>query len=43
MTQQNAAVVEESAAAARNLQDQANDLRDVTNRFKLPGLTLALL
>jgi methyl-accepting chemotaxis protein len=43
MTQQNAAVVEESAAAARNLQDQANDLRDVTNRFKLPGMALALL
>jgi methyl-accepting chemotaxis protein len=42
MTQQNAAVVEESAAAAKNLQDQANDLHDVTSRFKLPGRVLAL-
>jgi methyl-accepting chemotaxis protein len=41
MTQQSAAVVAESAAAAKNLQDQANDLRDVTSRFKLPSATLA--
>ncbi|TXT40597.1 MAG: methyl-accepting chemotaxis sensory transducer [Comamonadaceae bacterium] len=41
MTQQNAAVVEESAAAAQNLQDQAGDLRDVARRFKLPALLLA--
>jgi methyl-accepting chemotaxis protein len=41
MTQQNAAVVEESAAAAKNLQSQANDLRDVTSRFKLPNAALA--
>lgn len=40
MTQQNAAVVEESAAAAQNLQDQAGDLRDVARRFKLPALLL---
>lgn len=42
MTQQNAAVVEESAAAAQSLQDQAGDLRDVAGRFRLPGLALAL-
>ena len=42
MTQQNAAVVEESAAAAQSLQDQAGDLRDVASRFRLPGLALAL-
>jgi methyl-accepting chemotaxis protein len=41
MTQQNAAVVEESAAAARSLHDQAGDLRDVAGRFRLPGLALA--
>jgi len=42
MTQQNAAVVEESAAAAQNLQDQASGLRDVAGRFRLPTLALAL-
>jgi methyl-accepting chemotaxis protein len=42
MTQQNAAVMEESAAAARSLQDQAGDLRDVAGQFQLPGLRLAL-
>ena len=42
MTQQNAAVIEESAAAAQSLQDQAGDLRDVAGRFRLPGLALAL-
>jgi methyl-accepting chemotaxis protein len=42
MTQQNAAVVEESAAAAQNLQNQAGDLRDVASRFRLPGFALAL-
>ena len=42
MTQQNAAVIEESAAAAQSLQDQASDLRDVAGRFRLPGLALAL-
>ena len=42
MTQQNAAVVEESAAAAQNLQHQAGYLRDVASRFRLPGTALAL-
>ena len=42
MTQRNAAVVEESAAAAQSLQDQAGDLRDVAGRFRLSGLVLAL-
>ena len=42
MTQQNAAVVEESAAAAQSLQDQARDLRDVAGRFRLPVRVLAL-
>lgn len=42
MTQQNAAVVEESAAAAQSLQDQADDLRDVVGRFRLHGLALTL-
>jgi len=42
MAQQNAAVVEESAAAAQNLQDQAGGLRDVASQFRLPGLALAL-
>ncbi len=35
MTQQNAALVEEAAAAASALQDQANDLAQVVNVFKL--------
>jgi methyl-accepting chemotaxis protein len=42
ITQQNAAVVEESAAAAKNLQDQAGDLRDVAAQFRLPALALVL-
>jgi len=42
MTQKNAAVVEESAAAARSLQDQATGLRDVASQFRLPGMALAL-
>ena len=42
MTQQNAAVVEESAAAAQSLQARAGDLRDVAGQFRLPGLALAL-
>lgn len=41
MTQQNAAVVEESAAAAQSLQAQAGDLRDMAGRFRLPALALA--
>jgi len=43
MTQQNAAVVEESAAAAQHLQDQASSLREVAGRFRLPGAALALI
>lgn len=42
MTQQNAAVVEESAAAAQHLQDQASSLREVAGRFRLPTGALAL-
>ncbi|WP_296485932.1 methyl-accepting chemotaxis protein [Rhodoferax sp.] len=41
MTQQNAAVVEESAAAAQSLQVQAGDLRDMAGQFRLPALALA--
>jgi methyl-accepting chemotaxis protein len=36
MTQQNAALVEETAAAASALRDQAVDLADQVDRFKLP-------
>jgi methyl-accepting chemotaxis protein len=39
MTQKNAAVVEESAAAAQSLQMQAGDLRDIAGRFRLPDMT----
>jgi methyl-accepting chemotaxis protein len=42
MTQKNAAVVEESAAATQSLQNQAGDLRDLAGRFHLPRLALAL-
>ena len=35
MTQQNASLVEESAAAAENLREQALSLADSVNRFKL--------
>jgi methyl-accepting chemotaxis protein len=35
MTQQNAALVEESAAAAESLRDQASRLTDVVARFHL--------
>jgi len=35
MTQQNAALVEESAAAAESLKDQAQTLTDLVGRFKL--------
>jgi methyl-accepting chemotaxis protein len=37
MTQQNAALVEESAAAAGSLKDQALSLAEVVGRFKLGG------
>jgi methyl-accepting chemotaxis protein len=43
MTQQNAALIEESAAAARQLSDQAGNLRDVAARFRLPLAPVALL
>ncbi|MDP8566992.1 chemotaxis protein, partial [Methylophilus aquaticus] len=36
-TQQNAALVEEAAAAAESLVDQANQLADVISQFKLDG------
>jgi methyl-accepting chemotaxis protein I, serine sensor receptor len=36
-TQQNAALVEEAAAAARSLEDQANALADTAASFKLPA------
>jgi len=38
MTQQNAALVEESAAAAASLKDQADRLVDAVNAFKLPAV-----
>ena len=37
MTQQNAALVEESAAAAASLRDQAHALADVLRRFRVTG------
>ncbi len=37
MTQQNAALVEEAAAAAGSLQNQANSLADVVSTFRLGG------
>jgi methyl-accepting chemotaxis protein len=39
MTQQNAALVEESAAAAESLKDQAARLADVVRVFRLSGRT----
>jgi methyl-accepting chemotaxis protein len=41
MTQQNAALVEESAAAAQSLKDQATRLADVVQVFKLDAATAA--
>ena len=38
MTQQNAALVEESAAAAASLKDQADRLVEAVNAFKLPAV-----
>jgi methyl-accepting chemotaxis protein len=35
MTQQNAALVEQSAAAAESLRDQARGLQSLVNRFQL--------
>ncbi|MBF5037864.1 methyl-accepting chemotaxis protein, partial [Methylophilus sp. 13] len=37
-TQQNAALVEEAAAAAESLVDQANQLADAISQFKLEGV-----
>ena len=42
MTQQNAALVEESAAAAESLREQAQRLADVVSTFKLHGQKLQL-
>ncbi len=42
MTQQNAALVEESAAAAGSLQDQARRLVDVVAVFRLPATPAAV-
>ena len=39
-TQQNAAMVEEAAAAAQSMQEQAQILRDVVNVFRLQGETV---
>ena len=39
MTQQNAALVEESAAASRSMQDQAASLLEMTRFFRLGGTT----
>jgi len=37
VTQQNAALVEEAAAAAESLVEQASNLMDTVNRFKVRG------
>jgi methyl-accepting chemotaxis protein len=37
MTQQNAALVEESAAAAESLREQATELAQQVSMFKLPA------
>jgi methyl-accepting chemotaxis protein len=42
MTQQNSAVIEESSAAAQTLQERASDLRDMTGKFRMPNMALAL-
>jgi methyl-accepting chemotaxis protein len=41
MTQQNAALVEQSAAAAESLRDQAGKLADVVSKFQLHGSPVA--
>jgi methyl-accepting chemotaxis protein len=41
MTQQNAALVEQSAAAAQSMAQQAQRLADAVSVFKLPGGQLA--
>ena len=37
MTQQNAALVEESAAASQSLNEQSQNMKSVVGRFKVPG------
>lgn len=37
MTQQNAALVEESAAASHSLSEQSQNMKSVVGRFKVPG------
>jgi methyl-accepting chemotaxis protein len=37
LTQRNAALVEQSAAAAQSMRDQAQDLLNVVSRFQLPA------
>jgi methyl-accepting chemotaxis protein len=39
MTQQNAALVEQTAAASESLKQQANDLVQVVSRFRIPADT----
>jgi methyl-accepting chemotaxis protein len=41
LTQRNAALVEQSAAAAQSMRDQALDLLQVVGRFQLPGVAAA--
>ncbi|MFG6415799.1 methyl-accepting chemotaxis protein [Roseateles sp. DC23W] len=43
MTQQNAALVEESAAAAISLREQANRLAEVVSSFRVPGAGAAAI
>jgi methyl-accepting chemotaxis protein len=42
MTQQNSALVEQSSAAARSLSDQAGNLTELMDFFKLEGSTTRL-
>jgi methyl-accepting chemotaxis protein len=42
VTQQNAALVEEAAAAARSLEEQANDLKDAVAVFKLADMDVTM-
>jgi methyl-accepting chemotaxis protein len=43
MTQQNAALVEQAAAAAESLQDQASSLAEAVAVFRVPGVSSARL
>lgn len=40
MTQQNAALVEQAAAAAESLEEQARNLADAVSQFRLPGAVI---